>query len=75
MVAVSASNCRTGRMAVDRQIAEVFDDPRLVEDRIAHGLPERRFVNQGTQVVLIRQAQSAVVLVEPRHGEFQVRRA
>ena len=43
----------------------------LLKTASPDGLPERRLVNQGAQVVLIRQAQPAVVLVEPRHGEFQ----
>jgi len=69
--------CRQGvesphrAMTVDRKIAEVFDDARLVEDRITDRLLERGFVNQCAQMVLVGQTECAIVLVEPRNREFE----
>ena len=58
-------------LAVRGKIAKVFDYARLVEHGIADGLSKRRFVDQRTQLILIGQMQRRIVLVQPRHGEFQ----
>ena len=71
-----AGGChRVGRRyftgAVYRQIAQVLDEPGFGEQRIADHLPEAGLVNQGAQVVLIRQVERRFIFVEPCHRQFQ----
>ena len=62
---------QNGAGAVDRQIAQVLDELGFNEHGIARRGAKAGFVNQGAQVVLVRQAQSRVVFVEPVHRQLQ----
>lgn len=57
--------------AVHGQVTKVLDEPSLGEKRFTHRLPEGGFVDQGAEVILIRQAQRVVMFVEPCHRQFQ----
>ncbi|EKD97991.1 MAG: hypothetical protein ACD_23C00639G0002, partial [uncultured bacterium] len=54
-----------------RQIAKVLDELCFGEYCITCRGPKAGFVNQGAQVVLVRQAQRLVMLVEPVHSQLQ----
>jgi hypothetical protein len=60
-----------GLVAVDRQVAKIPDESHLGEHRWAGGIAERRLVDQRAQVILIRQLQRRIVLVEPMNHHFQ----
>ena len=49
-------------------IAQVFEELRLGENRLADCLPKAGLVDECAQMILIRECERAVVLVEPRHG-------
>jgi len=49
-------------------IAQVFEKLRLGEHRRADCLPKAGLVDEGAQMILIRQCEGAVVLVESRYG-------
>lgn len=53
------------------QIAKVFDQLGFGEKGLSHRRPERRLMDQRTQVVLIRQAQGFIVRVQPRYRQLQ----
>ena len=57
--------------AVNGLVPELRDEPRLGKHGVAGGGLERGLVDERAQVVLIRQAQRAVVFVGPGHGQFQ----
>ena len=62
---------RTSPVPVDGAVAERADDPRFAEHRVAGGLLEAWFVNQGGEGVLVRHLERGIVLVDPGHGQFQ----
>ena len=67
------------RIAVDSQVANLVDQPDLVEQARRQDVAKRRFVDQRGEVVLIRLAQVAVAVVQPLdhplHGPPSVERA
>ena len=58
-------------VAVHGLIAEPRDDHGLVEHRRAGGRLERGLVDECAEIVLIRELEGGVVLVEPAHRELQ----
>ena len=52
-------------------IAKVFDDPNFGVYSRPDSTLKGGFVNQCTQIVLIRKPQTAIVLVEPTHGQLK----
>ena len=60
-----------GAGTVHGQIAEVFDELGFGEHGIARSSAEAGFVNQSAQVILVRQTQRRVMLVEPGHGQLE----
>src|SRR5262249_39798962 len=62
---------RDGPVAVDGRVAESGDNAGLVEHRLPGGGLEGRLVDQGTEVVLVREAQRRVVLVDPVDEQLQ----
>ena len=62
---------KDGPMAVDRLVAQRGDHLGLVEDRLANRLLETRFVDQRRKIVLVRQSQHGIMLVEPSHRQLQ----
>ena len=66
---------RIGRLnglgAVNGLVPELRDEPCLGKHGVASGGLEGGLVDERAQVVLIRQAQRAVVFLGPGHGQFQ----
>ena len=58
-------------MAVHRLVAESGDEHGLVEHRAADGGLEGRLMNERAEIILIRELERRVVLVEPAHSKFQ----
>jgi hypothetical protein len=52
------------------QIPQLIDDPRLVEDRIAGGGLEGRFMDEGAQIVLIGKLEGTIPAGGVRRGEW-----
>jgi hypothetical protein len=57
-------------VAVDGEIAQVFDHFDLGKNGRADGVPKSRRVNKRAQVVLIGKFQSSVVFVKPMNGKL-----
>ena len=60
-----------GAMPMHGGIAQSIDEHRLGKDRRAGRGFERRLVDERAQVVLIRELERRIVLVEPMHHHFQ----
>ena len=58
-------------VAMDREVAEFLDDPRLGEHRIPRRRLERRLMQQGAEMVLVGELEGRVAAVEPVHRQFQ----
>ena len=56
---------------VNGQIAQVFNQFRFGEQRIPQHRPKARLVNLRGEIILVRQAERFVMLVQPRYRKLQ----
>ena len=62
---------RDGAGVVNRAIAQILDDLRLGDERVADDGAEGRLVNEGGERFVIGRAQRLVALIHPFDGGFQ----
>src|SRR4051794_18804025 len=58
-------------VTVDREVAEILDNPRLGQTRRTNRVAKRWLKDQRTQAFAVRKLQSAIAFIEPMNGSLQ----